>query len=134
MLKNITPRKPAKGKAKKKQPTLPVFDNERAEVRESGIHGLGLFAKKALRKGSTVGYYVGEKVTSMKDDGDHVLWIYDEDEETEYGIDGVNETRYVNHSKKANANFDGERLIALRGIKAGEEITHDYGEAWSDLG
>jgi uncharacterized protein len=133
MPKNITPTKPAPGKATKKQASIPAFENDQAEVRESGIHGLGLFARKNLRKGSTVGFYRGEKVTSMKDDGDHVLWIYDEDEDEEYGINGENETRFVNHSKRANANFNGEELIALRTIKEGEEITHDYGEAWSDL-
>ncbi len=133
MPKKITPTKPAAGKAKKKQPSLPQFDNERAEVRESEIHGLGLFAKKNLRKGAKVGVYEGEMVTSMKDDGDHVLWIYDEDEDREYGINGQNEMRYVDHSRGANANFNGEELIALRPIKAGEELTHDYGEAWADL-
>lgn len=133
MTSKLTPTKPASGKAKKKQPSFPEFDNDKAEVRESNIHGLGLFAKKNLRKGSTVGFYQGKLVTSMEDDGDHVLWIYDEDEDREYGIDGENETRYVNHSKKANAHFNGERLVALRTIKAGEEITHDYGEAWADL-
>ena len=133
MPKNITPKKPSRS-TKKKAPSLPKFDNQRAEVKESGIHGLGLFATKPLRKGSVVGYYSGPEVHSEDDDGDHVLWIYDEDEEREYGIDGQNETRFVNHSRKPNANFNGEKLVVLTAIKAGEEITHDYGEAWSDLG
>lgn len=132
MPKNITPKKPTRS-TKRKAPVLPKFENERAEVKESGIHGLGLFAAKSLRKGSIVGYYKGPEVKT-EDDGDHVLWIYDEDEEREYGIDGQNETRFVNHSRKPNANFNGEKLVTLRTIKVGEEITHDYGEAWSDLG
>jgi SET domain-containing protein len=133
MPKNIIPTKSPRS-AKKKAATLPKFENERAEVKESGIHGLGLFASKSLRKGSIVGYYEGPEVVSEEQDGDHVLWIFDEDEKREYGINGQNETRFVNHSRKPNANFNGEKLVVLRAIKQGEEITHDYGEAWSDLG
>lgn len=132
MPKKITPAKPAKGKAIKKKPTLPKFDNERVEVKQSHIHGLGLFSAKSLRKGQVIGYYEGREAKE-DEEGDHILWIFDEDENREYGIDGQNETRFVNHCQKPNANFDGERLVALRGIKPGEEITHDYGEAWSDL-
>jgi len=107
-----------------------AFDNPRVEVKQSQIHGLGLFAARTIRKGTTVGYYEGPEAQEG-DFGDHVLWIYDEDEEREYGIEGQNETRFVNHCKGANANFNGEQLIALRTIRAGEEITHDYGEAWA---
>ncbi|MFT7484926.1 MAG: SET domain-containing protein [Candidatus Paceibacteria bacterium] len=134
MPKNITPKKPAPGKARKKKPSMPLFDNERVLVQESLIHGLGLFSAKSMRKGQTIGYYEGKRIETEDDfDGDHVLWIFDEEHDHEYGIDGNNETRFVNHSGTPNANFDGERLIALRGIKKGEEITHDYGEAWAEM-
>jgi SET domain-containing protein len=116
-----------------KELQIPVFDNPRVEIKESGIHGLGLFARRMLRKGTIIGIYRGVEV-APGEDGDHVLWIYDENEEREYGIDGDNETRFVNHSRSSNAHFDGERLIAQRTIRSGEEITHDYGEAWADLG
>ncbi len=109
------------------------FDNPLVAVKQSPIHGMGLFAQATIEEGSTIGLYEGNEV-QPGEDGEHVLWIYDEDEEREYGIDGRNETRFVNHSSSANANFDGEELVALRTISAGEEITHDYGEAWSDLG
>ena len=42
--------------------------------------------------------------------------------------------RFVNHSRRPNANFDGEELVALRPILLGEEITHNYGEDWGDVG
>ncbi len=134
MPKKITPIKPAPGKARKKKPVIPQSDNERVQIRESQIHGLGLFSARALRKGQTIGYYEGRRVEIEDDhDGDHVLWIFDEDENHEYGIDGENETRFVNHSRTPNAHFNGEHLVAIRPIKTGEEITHDYGEAWADL-
>jgi SET domain-containing protein len=113
---------------------LPASQNPNVEIRESGIHGLGLFATRRLRKGEVIGVYDGPRVLDEEDDGDHVLWIYDEEEDLEYGIDGQNETRFVNHSRRPNACFEGAELVALTTIREGEEITHDYGEAWSDIG
>jgi len=110
---------------------IPTFKNPKAAVKPSEIHGMGLFATKSLRKGEVIGLYQGEEVDY---EGDHVLWIFDEVTEREYGIDGVNETRFVNHCRKPNAYFNGEVLEAISPIGAGDEITHDYGEAWSDLG
>lgn len=111
---------------------IPQFDNPGVEVKASKIHGLGLFAARSFKKGDVIGYYEGPKVTEEQD-GDHVLWIFDEDKNEEYGIDGQNETRFVNHTQEANAYFDGEELQAIRPIRKGEEITHNYGEAWTDL-
>lgn len=110
-------------------PSVPTSTNPKVVIKPSPIHGLGLFAAKRLRKGEKIGLYEGRPAT---EDGDHVLWIYDEETEEEYGIDGLTETRYVNHSRNPNANFNGEVLEALRKIEPGEEITHDYGEAWAE--
>jgi SET domain-containing protein len=107
------------------------FENDKVEIKPSLIHGMGLFATRDLLPGDVIGFYEGPVV---EEDGDHVLWIQDEDEGIEYGIDGQTETRFVNHSRQPNANFNGEVLEALRAIRQGEEITHDYGEAWADLG
>jgi SET domain-containing protein len=111
----------------------PQFSNPLVAVKQSLIHGMGLFAQRTILEGAQIGLYEGAEVES-DEEGDHVLWIYDEDEEREYGIDGQNETRFVNHCRSANAAFYGEELVALRTISVGEEITHDYGEAWSALG
>ena len=107
----------------------PSSTNPKVDIKPSTIHGLGLFAARQIRKGEEIGLYEGRKTTV---DGDHVLWIYDENTELEYGIDGQSETRYVNHSRRPNAYFDGEVLEARRKILPGEEITHDYGEAWTE--
>ncbi len=39
----------------------------------------------------------------------------------------ANQLRYLNHSPKPNAEFEGAELYAIRAIKPGEEITFDYG-------
>jgi hypothetical protein len=94
---------------------------------KSAIHGTGLFAARAIRKGTFLGTYEGPRT---KKDGTHVLWLHAED--GGYGINGKNELRFVNHSAKPNACFDGDELFAVRAIQAGQEITHHYGPEWDE--
>ena len=46
-----------------------------------------------------------------------------------YGIDGIDKSYFLNHSKKPNMTTPdkGETLVAARNIKVGEELTIDYG-------
>jgi len=63
-----------------------------------------------------------------------VLWVeagVDEDgdaDEEWIGYDGNNELRFLNHAAQPNGEMDGLDLYANRKIKAGEEITINYGE------
>jgi uncharacterized protein len=97
------------------------------EVKESPIHGFGLFAAADLTRGQHVGTYEGP---ATDEDDTYVLWVEKETGGEVYGVDGQNELRYVNHSSKPNVEFDGEELFALRKIAAGEELTVHYGEEW----
>ncbi len=97
-------------------------------VKVSGIHGKGLFAKKDIESNTYLGEYEGPEA---KRNGSHVLWVLDEDEVV--GRSGRNKLRYLNHSKGYCAEFDGFELFSLRQIKAGEEITINYGEDWDDI-
>jgi SET domain-containing protein len=99
---------------------------ERIEVRQSGIHGRGIFARKRLRKGQGIGRFEGDQATS---DGTYVLWLIDE-HGIESGIRGRNALRFLNHSERANAEFQGDELYALRNVQPGSEVLIDYGEAW----
>ncbi len=101
-------------------------------VAESPIHGRGCFARRNFRKGEWIGAYEGP---ATMDDDTYVLWV-DEGEngkEDWRGVDGKNDLRYMNHSGKANTEFLGVDLYALRGIKAGEELTFHYGEEWEGV-
>jgi hypothetical protein len=98
------------------------------EVRESPIHGKGVFAKRHLRANCLVGVYEGEPTT---ENDTYVLWVEYDDGEV-VGIDGRNELRYLNHSRTANAVFWGDQLFTLRPIEPGTEITFAYGEDWDD--
>lgn len=87
----------------------------------SAIHGTGLFARRTIRRGVHIGTYEGPRVRT---DGTYVLWIQEQGRPV--GRRGENELRYLNHSDRPNAEFDGFELYALRTIRAGEEITINY--------
>lgn len=91
----------------------------------SGIHGTGLFAARRIRRGEYIGTFHGPPA---RRDGCHVLWVYPaEGDAAPVGRRGRNLLRYLNHSDRPNAAFDGFDLYARRAIPAHEEITIDYG-------
>ena len=92
----------------------------RTHVANSAIHGLGLFASESIARNCIIGYLSGRPT---RRDGTYVLWI----SETE-GFEVCCDLRYINHSDRPNAcYYDDLSVVALRDIRAGEEITHDYG-------
>lgn len=98
------------------------------EVKDSGIHGKGVFAKMNIKKDQHIGVYTGRPA---RRNGTYVLWVQDE-KGREFGISGRGKLRYLNHSDKPNAFFDMENLYAEREIVPGEEITFHYGDAFAE--
>lgn len=92
-------------------------------ARESEIHGLGLFSTIEIPKGTLIGKCKARK-TMMP--GLHTLWLDDGNM-----VDILCRLRLINHSKKPNvAYLNNLSVISLRRIRPGEELTHDYGDAW----
>jgi hypothetical protein len=92
-------------------------------VDDSAIHGRGLFAQKLIRKDTVIGYLQGR---NTQRDGMYVLWL-----DHENGFEVSCDLRYINHSDSPNAcYFDDLSVVALRDIKPGEEITHNYEADW----
>lgn len=88
-------------------------------VDSSPIHGRGLFAGENIKEGTVIGIASGKRVT---EDGTYVIWL---DEDTAYQIEC--HFRFINHSDRANAvYYDTLEVCALRDIRKGEEITHNY--------
>ena len=102
-------------------------DNPLAYVDDSPIHGKGQFARTDIPSDAHVGTYEGP---ATREDGMHVLWVWNDDDETWEGIDGRNEMRFLNHSGDPNAEWWGNELYSTRPIAKGEEITFHYGEDW----
>ena len=93
-------------------------------VDDSGIHGKGLYARVAIKKGEYMGTYDGPEGV---ENGSHVLWV-EEDDGKWIGRNGQNILRYLNHHQTPHAEFRGFDLYAIKHIREGEELTIDYGE------
>ena len=109
------------------------------EVRESPLHGKGVFALRSIAKGTRVIEYLGERVSHReadrrygdKDANDNHTFLFIVDSRTviDAGVDG-NEARFVNHACEPNCEsvIEERRVFieALRAIEPGEELTYDY--------
>jgi len=111
------------------------YRSPRTEVRNSRIHGRGLFATADIAKGEIVaikgGHIVEGKVLRETiapalgpveiqiDDDLYIAPVTPEEREMSM--------LYSNHSCDANLGLRGEiTFVAMRDIKAGEELTHDW--------
>lgn len=109
------------------------------KVRNSKIHGRGVFAARRIRKGTRVIEYVGERVSHAEadrryehkaDDDNHTfLFIVDARTVIDAGTGG-NAARFINHSCNPNCEtlLDNRRVFieAVRTIQPGEELSYDY--------
>jgi SET domain-containing protein len=113
--------------------TVPFLENLR--VYRSPIHGYGVVARRDIQADEVIAEVEGVmyRADQLGDDT-HCLYV---DDDTYF--DMVDQTRWINHSCDPNAKVDagldekGEawaRIIAIRAIKAGEEIAYHYGFPW----
>jgi len=112
-------------------------------VRNSRIHGRGVFALRKIPKNRAIVRYRGKLISNAQadaqgpDDGHTFLFILNDD----YVIDaaqGGNAARWINHSCAPNCiayliespskkrRFDKIVIESLRTIAPGEELTYDY--------
>ena len=93
------------------------------EVRKSHVHGSGVFTRRAFKKGEVMGRYRGRPADST---GIYVAWHKDASgQHTRHEITGP--MRFLNHSCRNNAKLENFRLIAVESIRAGKEVSIDYG-------
>ena len=124
---------------------IPRSNNKWVEVRNSEIHGTGIFAKRDIPNESQVLEYLGEHIDKeeserrawaqidlAKETGCAGVYIFTLDEE--WDIDGNfpwNEARLVNHSCDPNCETwveeDQILFYAKKDIKEGEELSINYG-------
>ena len=110
------------------------METELAGFRSSAIHGTGCFARRNIASVTRVIEYIGEKITkaeSLRRCEQNNQYIFALDDE--FDLDGNvpwNPARFINHSCAPNckAELDDEHvwIVALRDIKAGEELTYNY--------
>jgi SET domain-containing protein len=119
---------------KKRTSRPPLF-----EVRNSPVHGFGVFALRRIRKGTTVTEYIGDRITHAEadrryenkaaDDNHTFLFTVDSRTVIDGGVGG-NDARYINHGCDPNCESvtTGKRIFveAIRTIQKGEELAYDY--------
>jgi len=109
------------------------------KVRNSRIHGRGVFAARRIRKGTRIMEYLGDRISHAAADAryeDHdpndnhtFLFIVDKNTVIDAGVSG-NEARFINHSCDGNCESVIQRsrvyIEAVRTIQPGEELGYDY--------
>jgi len=100
-----------------------------------GVSGKGVFALEAIPKGKRIIEYVGRNVPLEEQKsivGRYLFWTG-----RKKMIDGnikENTARFINHSCRPNCESRGPSgkvyIYSLRKIKAGEELTYDYGKEY----
>ena len=112
----------------------------RTQVRESGVHGKGVFAIRPLQAGDTVLEYRGEIISWEEalrrhphdpSQPNHTFYFHLDDGHVIDGKYQGNSAKWINHSCAPNleAEQDGNRVFlkALRDIAPEEELFFDYG-------
>ena len=106
-------------------------------VRNSGIHGKGVFAVTHIPTGTRLIEYKGELLTEAqvdkryaKDDNPHTFLFALDDGMVIDATNGGNSARWINHSCAPNCEaVDDENRIyieTLRAIRPGEELSYNY--------
>jgi SET domain-containing protein len=106
-------------------------------VRTSRIHRQGVFARRAIRKGTRIIEYTGEKISRReglrRDKAQQrkgLFYVFAIDKKR--CVDGATggDARLINHRCEPNCEYrrmSGKIWIySLRAIKKGEELTYDY--------
>lgn len=119
------------------------------KVKNSKVHGSGIFATNYIKKNTKIIQYIGEKIVKSEGDRRSSIRIkkYLHSKETgsvyifelnkNYDIDGspeYNKARYINHSCDPNCEVDIVNnqiwISSIKNIKKGAELTYDYGYAF----
>jgi SET domain-containing protein len=106
----------------------------RIEVRESRVHGRGVYATKPIPKGARIIEYTGQRVPweDAPDDENnpHTFLFGLESGEVINPEIGGNDARWINHCCDPNCEAieEGDRIFiyAMRHIEAGQELFYDY--------
>jgi len=124
------------------QPTRggpPIVTSPLVEVRNSPVHGRGVFAVAHIPKGTRIIEYLGDRVSHKtaderyedhdENDNHTFLFIVDRHTVIDAGVGG-NDARFINHQCEGNCEsvIEHRRVFidATRDIAPGEELGYDY--------
>ena len=121
----------------------PSVDRSSIAVKNSPIHGKGVFVVRPIKKGAAIIEYKGERISwklaekrhpHNPKDPNHTFYFSLEDGRCIDAKFGGNAARWINHSCKPNCEtredtFDRKPRVfiyAKRALKVGEELFYDY--------
>ncbi len=106
-------------------------------VRKRSRTGCGLFASRDIAAREFIVEYTGNRMPTTEADSLKTRYLFDL--ENGWTIDGspmTNKARWINHSCDPNCECELEDnhiiIYAARDIKAGEELSFDYGQDYFD--
>jgi SET domain-containing protein len=116
----------------------------------SAIHGRGVYARTAIKDGTRIVEYTGERITKgeaqrretarlerVRRGGDGSVYIFNLNARHDLdGRSGRSVARFINHSCAPNCRAEQVRgriwIVARRDIAEGEELSFDYGFPFSE--
>jgi uncharacterized protein len=123
--KKPVPKKKAIDMSSQPAPTkggAPIVTSPLIEVRNSPVHGRGVFAVAPIKKGARIIEY-------HESDNHTFLFIVDKHTVIDAGVGG-NDARFINHQCEGNCEsvIENRRVFidATRNIAPGEELGYDY--------
>lgn len=124
----------------------PKSTRRKIEVRESGVHGRGVYATATIEAGSRIIEYTGERISWDEalrrhphdpTQPNHTFYFHVEGGQVIDALFQGNDARWINHACEPNCEADetpdGRVFIqALRDLLPGEELFYDYGLVLED--
>jgi len=109
----------------------------KVKLKESPIHGIGLFTDEDIPKGKTIYspnpklnlLLTREELSKLSPNEKETIEHYGYYDELRNGWHlSFDDIRFCNHSSKNNITRQNGDVVAKRNIKKGEELTHNYEE------
>ncbi len=110
------------------------------EVRDSGVHGRGVYASAVIAAGARIIEYTGEVITWDEalrrhphdpSQPNHTFYFSIETGQVIDALHGGNDARWINHACQPNCEAEERQgrvfIKALRELQPGEELFYDYG-------
>lgn len=102
-------------------------DSPKVKIRLTGRFGKGVFAKSDIRKGEVVAKFDGRFYTYDHEPWSDDLYNHAIQFDKKKWRDSKGLARWINHSCSPNCGIrDLFKVVAMRAIRKGEEITWDY--------
>lgn len=118
----------------------PKTPRRKIEVRDSGVHGRGVYAVAHIAAGAKIIEYTGERISWAEavdrhphdpSQPNHTFYFHLDGGLVIDALYGGNNARWINHACEPNCEadeVDGRVFIkALRDLEPGEELFYDYG-------